>query len=137
GRLALPGEHPLFVGDDLPRHRRRRHRERRREVEPAGPRAVLVVAVDGRHRDLLRGRRHARTTADARATAGVDDAHARLLEYVHVTAAARVLLHRLRAELDVEVDAGPDGAPGVEGLLHHLRVHVEVGFLARGAAPAV
>src|SRR5207249_1217665 len=67
-RLAV--EHAFFVGDDLAGDGGGGDVERRGQVELSRPRAVLIVAVDGRDRDLLRRRGDAGATTDTGAAAG-------------------------------------------------------------------
>src|SRR4029078_2758418 len=110
----------------------RRHRQRRREVELAGPGATLVVAIDRRHGDLIGALRDTGPAADARAAARLDHVHAGALEQLEVALVLRVALDFLRAELDEERDAVGDALAGALGIGDHARVHVNVLALAGG-----
>ena len=108
-----------------------------RQVEPAGARAPLEVAVDRRHGDLLGGVRHARSAPDTGAAARGDHLDAGCPEDLQVALLGGIALHVLAAELDVEAHPVRHAPTGVAGLPHDRGVHVEVILLAGRARPAV
>src|SRR6185436_18374286 len=95
------------------------------------------VAVDGADRDLLLRVGHARTAADARAAAGLDDVDAGRPERLEVAARLGIVAHGLAAELDVHVHARRDAAAALDRFAQHLRVEVEVVLLAGRARAGV
>jgi len=92
-----------------------------------------VCGVDGADGDVRGLAAHAGARVDAGATAGVDQFRARLGEDFDVAFLSRVLFDLLRAELEIEMNAGRDALAVRESVLQNARVHVHVGHLAAGA----
>src|SRR4029078_4165146 len=101
---------------------------------PAPP---LEIAIDGRHRHLVRALAHARPAPDARAAAGGDDRGPHALEHLVPALGARHVRCVDAAVLDVELHAVGHAAAGVGGVLQDTRVHREVVHRAGGAGAGV